>query len=291
MPTARANGIDIEYETFGAADAPPLLLIMGLACQMIAWDDEFCGMLAQRGHRVIRFDNRDIGLSTKTNGDSNVLAAISAAIQGQPFTPPYTLSDMAADTVGLLDALDVRSAHIVGASLGGMIAQTIAIEHPARVRTLTSIMSTTGSRTLPTAKPEVTAVLMTPAPPDREGNIQRAINTFRTIGSPGFPFDEERVRRLAGRSYDRCFEPTGPARQLIAILAAHDREPALAQLKMPTLVIHGSDDPLIPVEGGRATAKAIPGSELLVVEGMGHDFPRQVWPRIIDAISTHTTRN
>jgi len=292
VPSASANGITIEYEEFGDPAAPPLVLVMGLGAQMILWDEEFCSGLAARGHRVIRFDNRDVGLSTKlvAAGTPNILAAMSGRLFGRKLEAPYTLSDMAADTVGLLDALGIRRAHVVGASLGGMIAQTLAIEHPARVRSLTSIMSTTGDPSLPMARAEAMAALLSPVPSDREGNVARAVRIFRTIGSPGFPFDEERVRRRAARSYDRCFHPAGPARQLLAIVASGSRRPRLARVRVPALVIHGAGDPLIPVEGGIDTAAAIPGAELLIIEGMGHDLPRGVWPQVIDAITALAER-
>ena len=292
MPTARANGVEIAYEIFGVPEGRPLLLIMGLAAQMILWDDDLCAALASRGHRVIRFDNRDVGLSTKcvAAGMPDVAAAMQAALLGQRLDAPYTLWDMAADAVGLLDALGIAAVHVVGASLGGMIAQAMAIAHPTRVLSLTSIMSSTGDRSLPPARPEAAAVLLLPAPTDRAGNIARAVHVFRTIGSPGFPFDEARVRELAARSFDRCFHPAGAARQLVAILASGSRKEALAAVAVPTLVIHGRDDPLIPVEAGLATARAVRGAELLVVDGMGHDLPRAVWPSIVDRISALTAR-
>jgi pimeloyl-ACP methyl ester carboxylesterase len=292
MPTARSNGIEIEYEVIGPPGNRPLLLVMGLGTQMIHWDDELCAELVARGHRVIRFDNRDVGGSTKLDGDGppNVLAAMAAASGGAAVDAPYRLSDMAADASGLLDALEVESAHVVGASLGGMIAQTLALEHPARVRTLTSIMSTTGHPDLPTATPDAAAVLFQPAPPDRDGNIERAVRVFRAIGSPGFPFDEGRARARAARAYDRCFHPAGVARQMIAIVASGSRRDALRRLQMPALVVHGADDPLIPLACGLDTAESIPGAELLIVEGMGHDLPRAVWPRLVDAVTQLTGR-
>jgi pimeloyl-ACP methyl ester carboxylesterase len=270
----------------------PLLLVMGLGTQMIHWDDELCAQLVTRGHRVVRFDNRDVGCSTKLDGDGppNVLAAMAAASRGAGVEAPYRLSDMAADAAGLLDALGIESAHVAGASLGGMIAQTLALEHPARVRTLTSIMSTTGHPDLPTATPDAAAALFQPVPPDREGNIERAVRVFRAIGSPGFPFDEARVRARAARAYDRCFHPAGVARQMIAIVASGSRRDALRGLRTPTLVVHGADDPLIPLACGLDTAESIPGAELLIVEGMGHDLPRPVWPRLVDAITQLTSR-
>jgi pimeloyl-ACP methyl ester carboxylesterase len=292
MPTARSNGIEIEYEVLGPPGNRPLLLVMGLGTQMIHWDDELCAQLVAHGHRVIRFDNRDVGCSTKLDGDGppNVLAAMAAASRGAAVDAPYRLSDMAADAAGLLDALEIESAHVVGASLGGMIAQTLALEHPTRVRTLTLIMSTTGHPDLPTATPDAAAALFQPAPPDREGNIERAVRVFRAIGSPGFPFDEGRVRERAARAYDRCFHPAGVARQMIAIVASGSRRDALRGLRMPTLVVHGADDPLIPLACGLDTAESIPGAELLIVEGMGHDLPRAVWPRLVDAVTQLTSR-
>ncbi|HUI25642.1 MAG TPA: alpha/beta hydrolase [Candidatus Kryptonia bacterium] len=292
MPNVRANGIDIEYDTFGQPANAPMLLIMGLGAQMVLWDEQFCEQLAERGHYVIRFDNRDVGLSTKfaQAGMPNVVAAVGAMMMRQPVEAPYTLSDMAADAMGLLDALDIGTAHIVGASMGGMIAQTVAIEHPKRVRTLTSIMSTTGNPNLPPAKPEAMMALMTPPPADRAGSIERSVSVFRTIGSPGFPFEEDRFRERAALSFDRCFHPEGAARQMVAILASGSRKEKLGAVTAPTLVIHGADDPLVPLAGGIDTAESIPGAELLIIEGMGHDLPRPAWPRIIDAISKLTVR-
>jgi pimeloyl-ACP methyl ester carboxylesterase len=292
MPVAPSNGIEIEYEVIGPPENRPLLLIMGLGTQMIHWDDELCAELVAHGHRVIRFDNRDVGGSTKLDGNGvpNVLAAMVAAARGATVDTPYRLSDMAADAAGLLDALDIESAHVVGASLGGMIAQTFALEHPDRVRTLTSIMSTTGHPDLPTATPDAAAALFQPAPSDREGNIERAVRVFRVIGSPGFPFDEERVRARAARAYDRCFHPAGVARQMIAIIASGSRRDALHALRVPTLVVHGADDPLIPLACGLDTAESIPGAELLIIEGMGHSLPPATWPRLVEAITALTSR-
>jgi pimeloyl-ACP methyl ester carboxylesterase len=292
MPTAAANGIEIAYEVIGRPQDRPLLLVMGLGTQMIHWDDDLCAMLVERGHRVIRFDNRDVGLSTKLvhHGVPNLMAALATAASGGTVESAYTLSDMAADTAGLLDALDIESAHVVGASLGGMIAQTLALEHPARVRSLTSIMSTPGDRDLPGASPAAAAALLTPAPADREGNILRSLKVFRAIGSPGFPFDEDGVRERATRAYERCFHPAGTSRQLVAIMAARGRREALRTLRLPALVIHGADDPLVPLACGVDTAEAIPGAERLIIEGMGHDLPRAVWPQIVDAIAALTAR-
>jgi pimeloyl-ACP methyl ester carboxylesterase len=290
MPRARANGIELAYETFGAKGAPPLLLVMGLGSQMLLWPEEFCEALAGRGFCVIRFDNRDVGLSSRIDeaGMPDVGAIVAALMQGRPVTSaPYLLSDMADDTAGLLGALGLPGAHVVGASMGGMIAQTLAIRHPGRVRSLTSIMSTTGDPALPPARPEAMAVLMTPAPTGREAYLEYSVHVWRTIGSPGFPFDEKGVRQTAERVFERGIHPAGVARQLVAILASGSRKKALAGVRAPTLVIHGAADPLIPVEGGRDTAASVPGAELLVIEGMGHDLPRGAWPRLLDAISRH----
>ena len=226
---AHVGDVEIEYEVLGPADGRPLVLIMGLASQMIHWDDELCALLVAEGHRVIRLDNRDVGCSTHLSscGMPSVPAAFAAVARGERPLAPYTLSDMATDVKGVLDALDLPAAHVVGVSMGGMIAQTLAIEHPALVKTLTSIMSTTGARDLPPAEPKAMAVLVTPVPREREANIERAVATFRTIGSPGFPFDEARVRARAARAYDRAFDPAGVARQLTAILASGSRRERL----------------------------------------------------------------
>jgi pimeloyl-ACP methyl ester carboxylesterase len=292
MPNARANGIDIEYEVFGKRTDRPLLLIMGLGAQMILWDEEFCAQLAARGHRVIRFDNRDVGRSTQFDqcGVPDVMAVMGRVMMRLPVEAPYTLRDMAADAVGLLDALDIDSAHVVGASMGGMIAQAVAIDHPSRTRTLTSIMSSTGNADLPPARPEAMAALLTPPPLDRAGSIERAVQVFRVIGSPGFPFDEAHIRSVGARAYDRGINPAGTVRQLVAILASGSRKEALGSVTVPTLVIHGADDPLVPVDAGIDTADAVPGAERMIIEGMGHDLPRPLWPRIIDAISGLTAQ-
>jgi pimeloyl-ACP methyl ester carboxylesterase len=292
MPNVTANGIGIEYEEFGDRNGRPLLLIMGLGGQMILWREEFCAQLAARGHRVIRFDNRDVGKSTWFDalGMPDFSAAVGAALTRQPIKAPYLLRDMAADAVGLLDALHIDRAHVVGASMGGMIAQSLAIEFPDRVRSLTSIMSTTGNPTLPPPQPEAMSVLLAPPPTDRAASIDRTVTVFRTIGSPGFPFDEDDVRERAALSYDRGFNPAGTARQLVAILASGDRTDALHRVRAPALVIHGTEDPLVALAAGQATAAAIPGAALLAIDGMGHDLPRPLWPRVVDAISALTAR-
>ena len=293
MPNIFINGIQIEYDTFGDSSLPPLLLINGLGSQMIRWEEEFCEELARHGLFVIRFDNRDVGLSTKFEeaGVPNIVQAMAALQKGEKLEAPYTLDDMAADAVGLLDGLGIEKAHICGVSMGGMIAQIIAIQYPSRVLSLTSIMSHTGNPDLPRAKPEALAVLTAPVPTEREAYIEHSVKTIRVIGNPGFPFIEERYRKRAAREYDRSFYPQGTARQLMAVMVAGDREPELASVKVPTLVIHGSDDPLVPVEGGRATAAAIPGAELLIIEGMGHDVGcPETWPRWIEAIVRNTRK-
>jgi pimeloyl-ACP methyl ester carboxylesterase len=292
MPNVRANGLTIEYEEFGDRRAAPLLLVMGLGAQMVLWREEFCEQLAARGYRVIRFDNRDVGKSSWLDdlGVPDVSAVFAAAMLRQPVKAPYLLRDMAADAAGLLDALAIGKAHVVGASMGGMIAQAMAIDFSTRLLSLTSIMSSTGNPNLPPPKPEAMAVLLAPPPANREQAIDRSVTVFRTIGSPGFPFDEAEVRARAALSYDRGFNPNGVVRQLAAIMASGNRHDALRGIHLPTLVVHGRDDPLVPLAGGEDTAAAIAGAELLVIDGMGHDLPRGAWARIIDAISALAAR-
>jgi pimeloyl-ACP methyl ester carboxylesterase len=286
---AKANGIEIVYDTFGEASAPPMLLIMGLGQPMITWDEEFCAALAAQGYWVIRFDNRDAGQSTHLDeaGVPDLPALMQAIAQGQAAQAPYTLRDMAADAVGLLDALGIESAHVVGASLGGMIAQEMAIHHPDRVRTLTSIMSTTGAPDLPPSKPEAMAILLAPPPMDREGYIESSVGISRVLNGPVLPLDEEFLRASAGRIYDHGVSPAGTARQFAAVLTSGSRREALRSVGVPTLVIHGDADPLVPVEGGIDTAESVPGAALMVVEGMGHHIPVAVAPRIVGAIVRH----
>ncbi len=288
--TIKANGIDVCYEEFGETGDPPLLLIMGLGAQMIAWDDEFCQSLSGRGLRVIRFDNRDVGKSTWWDTpDLDLTSELTKAMGGQPIKAPYLLSDMAADAAGLLDALDLRAAHIVGASMGGMIAQTFAIEHPDRTLSLTSIMSTTGDADVGQPKPEMLAMLLQPAPQSRDAAIEQSVNSARVISSPEH-FDEELTRERAAINYDRAFNPVGVGRQLLAILASGSRSAGLAGLDVPTLVIHGQGDPLVQLSGGERTAAVIPGAELLVIEDMGHDLPQAHWSQIIERITTLASR-
>lgn len=290
MPTAQSNGIELCYETFGNREDPALLLIMGLGAQMVAWDEEICEALVDRGFFVIRFDNRDVGQSTWIpTPDLNLLESLMAAMDDKPFSAPYLLSDMAADAAGLLDALDIPAAHVVGASMGGMIAQTLAIEHPERVLSLTSIMSTTGEQDVGQPTPELTAALLSPAPQDRQGAIEHGVTMSRMISFPEH-FDEERARSRAARSYDRGFNPAGVGRQLLGIVASGSRAEGLAQLDTPTLVIHGRADKLVGFSGGERTAALVPGAELLSIDDMAHDLPTTHWATIVEHITALASR-
>ncbi len=277
-------GIDIAYQRLGRYDAPPVLLIMGVAAQMIHWPDTFCQALVDRGLQVIRFDNRDSGLSTHfTNAPTPNLRAVLA---GDHSSASYTLSDIANDAVGLLDYLGIGQAHIVGASMGGQIAQTAAIEHPDRVRSLISMMSTTGAKNVGQPSPEVLRELFSGPPAvTRDEVIQRMVRASQCTGSPGYRSDEDEIKEQAGRAYDRCHDPLGSARQAVATVVSGDRTEALRRLKVPTLVIHGLADRMCDVSGGRATADAIPGAELVLIEGMGHNLPPGLRTRIVDMIS------
>ena len=290
---ARSNGIELCYEIFGKADAPPLILIMGLGAQMIHWDDEFCAQLAGRGFRVIRFDNRDIGKSTKLSGGKKLSAfeLIKLRLLGTPVASVYRLKDMAADTVGLLDALGIAKAHIVGASMGGMIAQEIAMLYPQRVLSLTSIMSSTGNPKLPQPTREATAALMAAPPATYEEYLDRFAQTWKMLRVGSFPEDEAKDRARAERTYARGLNPAGVGRQLRAILASGNRKPRLGAVTAPTLVIHGTVDPLVRPAAGRDTAASIPGAKLVEITGMGHALPIPMWPQIIDAIAAHATGN
>ncbi len=289
--TARAVGparIDIAYEAFGDPQAAPMLLLMGLGTQMLGWPDAFCESLARRGLYVIRFDNRDIGLSTHLTDAP--LPDVRGALMGRTASASYTLSDMSADTIGLLDALGLESAHLAGASMGGMIAQTAAIEHPRRVRSLTSIMSSTGDPSVGQATQRAMAALLSPPATTRAEAIDRTVSIIDVIGSPGFELDETDLRWRTGLAYDRSNDPVGVGRQLVAIAASGDRTAALRSLSVPALVIHGADDPLVDVSGGRATAGAIPGAELVIYEGMGHHLPRALFAEIAWRIATLAQR-
>jgi len=286
--TAVAGDVEIVYEAFGKAADPTILLIMGLGVQMLGWDEGFCRMLAERGFQVVRFDNRDVGRSTKFAGGPR--PDVMAVAAGDFSTASYRLSDMAADAVGLLAHIGIEAAHLVGASLGGMIAQTVAIEFPRRVLSLTSIMSTTGERSVGQPHPKGLAALMRTPPTNREGYAEAAVEGFRQIRSPGFEPDEESVRARALASFDRGYDPIGVARQLVAIAASGDRTEALRKLDVPAQVIHGAEDVLIDRSGGEATASAIPGARLELIEGMGHDLPRALWPRLVDLIVENAAR-
>jgi pimeloyl-ACP methyl ester carboxylesterase len=285
---AQANGIELCYQEMGDPDGEPLVLVMGLATQSIAWFDGFCRLLAERGYRVIRFDNRDIGRSTKI--DSAGVPSKIDMLLGRRATAPYLLRDMAKDTAGLLDFLEIDQAHVVGASMGGMIVQQMAIDHPERLRSMVSIMSTTGNRRSGQPALKTFGVLLGNPPMTRDQVISRAVKTFKVIGSPGFPFEEDMVREMAALSYDRGHSAAGVARQLHAIIASGDRTEALRRVQVPTAVIHGTRDPLVKPSGGRATAKAIPGARLMMIDGMGHDLPRDLWPTFAEAIDTNAAR-
>jgi pimeloyl-ACP methyl ester carboxylesterase len=258
-----------------------VLLIQGLNAQLLGWPDGFCAELVARGLQVIRFDNRDVGESTHLTGTPN----FAAALAGDFSSTAYTLSDMAGDTVGLLDALDLRSAHLVGVSLGGFIAQTVAIEHPGRVRSLTSISSSTGDPTVGQQHAEALQLFVGPPPMTREQVIAKALDAYCVLGSPGFPRDADAIAERTGRAFDRSFDPFAIVRQAVAVLASGDRTPRLRSLDVPALVIHGDADKMCDISGGRATAAAIPGAELVEIIGMGHDLPRGAWTLLAGRIA------
>jgi len=292
MPTTNANGIQIYFDTFGDPSEPTVLLVSGLGAQCLVYDDEFCRAIAATGTRVVRYDNRDVGLSTHlSHSEAHPMAALAAIGAGEDIDAPYTLSDMAADGVALLDALDVEVADVFGASMGGMIAQTIAIEHPTRARSLTSLMSTTGESEVGAPDPVTLGTLLAVLVPqqEREARIANAVLTSKVIGTPSV-FDEARTRERATVFVDRSYDPAGTGRQLVAILASGSRAVGLAALSLPTVVMHGDLDPLVHVSGGRRTAELVPGAEFRVLEDMGHDMPPQYWDRIIAGIVDNTTR-
>ena len=293
MPQVQSNGITIEYEAFGRESDPALLLIMGFSAQMTTWPDAFCQGLAARGFRVIRFDNRDVGKSTHlmSLGVPNIAEAMGQMVAGQPVSSPYTLDDMAADAAGVLNALGIARAHIVGASMGGMIAQLVAVKYPTRTLSLVSIMSSTGNRSLPPARPEAMAAMMAPPASDsREDRIAAGVKALRAIGSPGYPASDEELKAFVTHEIDRVpYEPTGIARQTVALIAAHPRNEILKNVRCPALVIHGADDPLIPVEGGKDTAASIPGAKLVIVPGMAHDFSNAIVPVYLQLVGDFVT--
>lgn len=287
MANATINGISIEYDVHGPADGEPLLMIMGLGSQMTRWPPAFYEKLIAKGFRVIRFDNRDVGLSQKFTGVPSVESVVAARMQGQKPDIPYTLDDMAADAIAVLDHVGVHRAHLCGASMGGMISQLVAADYPDRVLSFTAIFTTTGNPALPPSKPEAMAVLTTRAPDPRkdiEAYLDQALKNARTIGSPGFPFEENFMRERLRSDALRCYEPAGVARQLAAVLANGDRRAKLSKIKAPTVVLHGDADPLVPVEGGKDLAENIAGAELRIVPGMGHDLPPLLYDTIVDAI-------
>jgi len=292
MSKAKANNIEIEYDTFGDPSASPLLLVMGLGGQMIRWDEEFIQLLVDRGFYVIRFDNRDVGLSTKFEeaGEPNLIQAFTAVQKGEPVESPYSLEDMADDAVGLLDALNIEKAHICGVSMGGMIVQVITIRHPSRVISLTSIMSTTGDQDLPQPSQEALLTIFKPSPPERDAYIENSVKSWKILNGSSFPYNEEKTRKLAGRVFDRSFYPVGQDRQMIAILANGNRKSKLSSVNVPTLIIHGTDDPLVLIDGGKDTHDAIQGSELLIIDGMGHTLHPETWTQVTDAIKANAAK-
>ncbi len=283
-----ANGIELACETFGDPADPALVLVMGLGLQLIHWDRDFCEKLAAEGFHVVIFDNRDTGLSSKV--EDGPRASLWAGLLGRSGSASYRLEHMADDTAGLLDALEIERAHVFGASLGGMIAQTLALTHPERVLSLASVMSTSGNRRVGLPRLRALRVLMRPPPTGREDYAEFFTRAFRAIGSPAYPAPEARMRELAAAGYDRCYYPQGTVRQLLAIVASGDRTAALRRLDVPTVVIHGREDPMVPLRAGRATARAIPGAELVEIPGMGHDLPSEVWPTVIEAVVRNTDR-
>jgi len=288
MTSVEANGITVEYADTGPRDAPVILLIMGLGMQLIAWPQSFCDGLAARGFRVVRFDNRDVGHSTPIPAGSLAMTSMMArAFFGLPVRPPYTLTDMARDALGLLDALGISRAHIVGASMGGMIAQILAIERPERVKSLISIMSTTGNRRLPGPKAKVLRALLRPRPRNKAVAVRRGMELFCLIGGSGYPPTDAELRDKVERAVHRSYRPDAVLRQLIAIRAAPSRVQALRRVRAPTLVLHGSDDPLVPMAGGEDTAANIPGARLRIIPGMGHFLPEALVPLLVDEIAGH----
>ena len=294
MPNVKANGIQIEYDTIGDPYAPPLLLIMGLGGQLIHWEEGFCRQLAGKGLFIIRYDHRDTGLSTKykTAGPADMNSSLDAFRQGQAIQPPYSLNDLADDAAGLLEALHIEKAHVCGTSMGGMIAQILAIRHPQRLLSLISIYSTTGNPELPQPEPQALEALMTPQPTGRQAYIEFNVKTHRVMAGSGYPFEEEFIRNISAESYDRAHYPAGVGRQMLAVMAQENRKEALMSVTAPTLVIHGTADPLVPAAHGQDTADAVPGARLLLIEGMGHDLPRNSgpWPQVISAIAEHTKK-
>jgi len=291
MPKTNVNNVEIEYETIGDPISKPLLLIAGLGSQMLAWSDEVCENFANRGFFVIRFDNRDVGLSTKFEdaGLPNFLEITAAYSRGEIPEVPYTLVDMAGDAVGVLDALNIDKAHVCGASMGGMIAQILAYRYPSRVLSLTLIMSTTGNPDLPQPKPEIMAQFFAPVPSEREAYIEETVKRDSLIYGT-YTYDEKQGRDYRTKEYDRSYYPEGIARQLAAMAVPGNIKPKISAIRAPTLVIHGSEDPFNSVEAGKEIATEILGAELLILDGMGHSFPREVVPQIVNALVANSNK-
>jgi pimeloyl-ACP methyl ester carboxylesterase len=283
-----STGMELEYEVFGEPEAPTVVLVTGFSLQMTAWDPRFCHALAARGFRVVRFDNRDVGKSTKLAHAG--FPDLARALRGDRSVAPYAIEDMADDLAALIVALGVPAAHLVGLSMGGFIVQETAIRHPGRVLSVASMLSSTGNRRVGQPDPEAMAMLLAPPPAHRDRSVDHTVGLWRVIGSPGFPFDEEAIRQRSGDAWDRDHDPAGPARQAAALLTQRDRTADLVRLRVPVLVVHGAGDPLVHVSGGEATARTVPGARLVVVPGMGHDLPPPVWPRVIDAVVDNVRR-
>lgn len=287
MPRVQANGMELEYDTFGDPQDPAMLLVAGLGMQLTDWPEAFCRRLADTGQHVVRYDNRDCGLSSPGSRDAAAVD-FAALLSGDASSVPYRIADLADDAAGLLDALGIPAADVVGVSMGGMIAQQLAIAHPHRVRSLCSIMSTTGDRAVGQPAPAAREVLFRPAAAGREQAIENGVANWAIIGSPAYPTAPETLRAKVAAAYDRAYRPEATARQLAAVMASPDRTPALREVSVPTLVLHGKEDILINPSGGKATATAIPDARLMLVPGMGHDLPEQLWPQLIRTITHHT---
>ncbi len=292
MPKAKVNNIELEYDTFGNPSSEAILLIMGLGAQMIVYEPEFCQMLVDRGFYPIRFDNRDVGLSTKleTAGRPNIMKLLRASQNGKKIEAAYTLNDMADDAAGLLTALNIDKAHVCGVSMGGAIAQQVAVRHPNKVLSLVSMMSSTGNPDLPPPKPEALQILTKPVPTEREAFIKESIRRRKVLHGPIFPFDEEKARIFAETIYDRSFYPEGTLRQMAAILATGDRRKDISKIKCPTLIVHGSADPLVSVEAAQDTTDNIEGAKVLIIEGMGHSLPVECWNQVLGAFSENAAK-
>jgi pimeloyl-ACP methyl ester carboxylesterase len=290
VPTVQVGDIELFYELRRTADEPVVLLIAGLGGQMISWDEGLCDAIGRSGFGVLRFDNRDTGLSSSIESPGSPAELLAEIFTNPAAVAPYNLADMAEDAAGLLEALGIAEAHVVGVSMGGMIAQALAIAHPELVASLCSIMSMTGARDSGMPTQEALDVLMAPPPEGRDAYIDSQVVVWKVIGSPGFPFDEDGIRDRAARAYDRSFRPDGVLRQFVAIIASPDRTEALGSVSAPTLVVHGTEDRLVTPSGGAATAAAVPGARLLEIPGMGHDLPVAVWPELVEAIAANTRR-